>query len=67
MENQTNGAFEEWPTQVSVKFKKIIIEWFELEETFKDHLVQSPCHEQGHLSLDQVVQSPIQPELEQFQ
>jgi len=35
----------------------------------KDHLVPtpSPCHEQGHLSLDQVAQSPVQPGLEHFQ
>ena len=25
------------------------MEWFGLERTFKDHLVQSPCHGQGHL------------------
>ena len=41
-----------------------IIEWFELEGTFKGHLVQPPCHEQGHLPLDQVAQSPVQPDLE---
>jgi len=35
-----------------------------LEGTFKRHLVQSPCNEQGHLSLDQVAQSPIQPGLQ---
>ena len=29
----------------------------------KDHLVQPPCHGQGHLPLDQVAQSPIQPGL----
>jgi len=27
----------------------------------KDHLVPSPCHEQGHLPLDRVAQSSIQP------
>jgi len=27
----------------------------------KDHLVPNPCHEQGHLPLDQVAQSSIQP------
>ena len=45
-----------------------VIEWFGLEETFKDHLVQ-PCAtgRQGHFSLDQVAQSPIQPDFEQFQ
>jgi len=34
---------------------------------FKDHLVPSPCHEQGHLPLDQVAQSSIQPGLEHCQ
>jgi len=39
---------------------------------FKDHLVPptpSPpsLHGQGHLKLDQVAQSPIQPGLERFQ
>jgi len=38
-----------------------------LEGTFKDHLVQGPCHGQGHLPLDQVAQSPIQPGLEHSQ
>ena len=32
-----------------------------------DHLVPTPCHRQGHLPLDQVVHSPIQPGLECFQ
>ena len=44
-----------------------IIEWFGLEGTFKGHLVQSPCSEQGHLQLDQAAQSPIQPDLICFQ
>lgn len=30
----------------------IVIESSELEEMFKDHLVQHPCNEQGHLQLD---------------
>ena len=29
----------------------------------KDHLIPAPCHEQGHLPLHQVAQSPIQPGL----
>jgi len=33
----------------------------------KGHLVQRPCHEQGHLLLDQVAQSPVQPGLEHCQ
>jgi len=32
-----------------------------LQGTFKNHLVQLPWNEQGH-QLDQVAQSPIQPE-----
>jgi len=43
-----------------------IIEWVELKGSFKDHLVQIPCHGQGCLSLDQVTQSLVQPDLEQF-
>jgi len=38
-----------------------------LEGTIKGHLAQLPCSEQGHLQLDQVVQSPVQPDLERFQ
>lgn len=37
-----------------------------LEETFKDQ-AQPPCYELGHLSLDQVVQSPIRFDLEHLQ
>jgi len=37
------------------------------EETFRGHLAQPPCSEQGHLQLDQVAQSPVQPGLEHFQ
>ena len=44
-----------------------MIEWFGLEGTFKGYLVQPPCHERGHLQLDQVAQSPVQPDLECFQ
>ena len=36
-----------------------IIEWFGMEGTFKDRLVQIPCCRQGQLSLDQLAQSPI--------
>lgn len=32
----------------------------------KDHLVQSPCNEQGH-QLDRIAQTSIQPNLEHFQ
>ena len=43
-----------------------ITERFRLEGTFKDNLVQPPCHRQEHLSLDQVAQNPAQPDLEHF-
>jgi len=35
-----------------------------LEGTFRGHLVQPFCSEQGHLQLDHVAQSPVQPSLE---
>jgi len=38
-----------------------------LEGTQKIISFQYPCHGQGHLPLDQVGQSPIQPGLKQFQ
>ena len=44
-----------------------LTKWFALEGTFEDHLIQTPCHGQRHLSLDYVAQSPIQPDLEHFQ
>jgi len=44
-----------------------VIKCFVLEGTFKDHLVQSSCHRQGHLSLDQVAQNAVQPDFEHFQ
>jgi len=34
-----------------------IIEWFGLEVTLKMICFQPPCHEQGHLPLDQVAQT----------
>ena len=33
----------------------------------EDHRVPTLCHRQGHLPLDQVAHSPIQPGLEYFQ
>jgi len=39
----------------------------ELEGTFKGHLAQRTWGEQGHLQLDQVAQSTVQPGLECFQ
>jgi len=44
-----------------------IIESFELEGILKGHLLQLPCNEQGHLQLDKIAQSPIQPDLECLQ
>jgi len=55
---------------ISLLYDKItfcVTEWLGLEGTFKDHLVQFPCHSQGHLALDHVAQSPIQPSIKQFQ
>jgi len=40
---------------------------FELERTFKGHLVQHPYNEQGQLQLDQVAQSLVQPDLQFLQ
>ena len=42
-----------------------IIYSFELEGTLKGHVV--PCNEQGHLQLNQVAQSLVQPDLECLQ
>jgi len=42
-------------------------ESLELEGTFKDHPVQFPCNEQGHLQLDQVAHSLVQPHLQCLQ
>ena len=44
-----------------------VVEWFGLEGTFTGHLVQTTCKEQGYLQLDQVAESPVQPDLERFQ
>ena len=40
-----------------------ITESFELEGTFEGKLVQHPCNVQGYLQLDQVAQSPVQPDV----
>jgi len=45
-------------------FCPCLSEWFVLEGSHKSHPVQLPCSEQGHLQLEQVAQSPIQPDLE---
>jgi len=44
-----------------------IIEFLELEGTFKGHLAQLLCNEQGHAQLDQVPRGLIQPHLESLQ
>ena len=44
-----------------------IIECFVLESTFRAHLVQPPCSEQGPLQPDLFAQSLVQPDLEHFQ
>ena len=44
-----------------------IITWFWLEGTLRITWLQPPCYRQGHLPLDQVAYSPIQPGLECFQ
>ena len=44
-----------------------ITEWFWLEGTFKIIQLQPPYYRQGHLPLDQVAESPIQPSLDCFQ
>ena len=38
-----------------------------MEGTFRGHLAQSPCSEQGHLQQDQAAQNPVQPDLQCFQ
>jgi len=66
---KVRGHFQIW---ANLSFKLIpsftvyhrTIESLELERTFKDHLVQLPCNEQGHPQLDQVVRGLIQPCLE---
>jgi len=45
----------------------LVTESFELEATLKDHLDQLPCNEKGDLQLNQVGQSPTQPDLEYLQ
>jgi len=44
-----------------------IMDCFGLEGTFRGHLVPPFCSEQGHLQLDQVAQSSIQPDHERSQ
>jgi len=54
-------------SHVYIVEKYRIIECFGLEGTFRGHLAQLPCSEQGHLQLDQVAQSPVQLSFECFQ
>lgn len=42
------------------------MEWFGLAGTYKDHVVQTTFHGQGHLSQDQAAQRPCHPDLEHF-
>jgi len=56
-----------WSMQVALILLGRITKCFGLEGTFRSHLAQPSCSEQGHLQLDQVTQSPIQPGLESFQ
>lgn len=35
-----------------------------LKGPFKDYLVQTLCNELGHIQLEQIAQSPIEPDLE---
>lgn len=48
---------------MSLRNKKFL----ELKGDFKDHLIQLTCNEQGHPKLDQVAESPLQPDLECLQ
>jgi len=43
------------------------VERFGVAGTFRGHVVQPPCSEQGLLQPDQAAESPVQPGLEWFQ
>lgn len=45
---------QEGPCYVGYTMTKRIREQFGLEDSFKGHLVELPCNEQGHLQLHQV-------------
>jgi len=49
-----------------VKRAHRITKSLELEGTFRDHLVQLSCNEQGHLQFDQGAHGHVQPDLECF-
>lgn len=50
----------------TIELQSPTVECFELEGTFKSHLVQLPCAEWQHLQLHHVAQSLTQPGLECF-
>ena len=52
-ENGRSQVTQHWwsPVISSLHFLNALMESFELESTFKGHLVQLPCNEQGHLQL----------------
>ena len=55
------------PQEFTLSQNHRVIERIGLEGTLKITQFQIPCHGQGYLPLDQVAQSPIQPDLEHFQ
>lgn len=67
---EVGTVFRKWQTlaliatSVSTGSNHRIIDVFQLEGTFKGHLVQVSCNEQGHPHVDQVAQSLVQPDLE---
>lgn len=61
MEGALLKGVPNWMTMAGlVTEKHRMIGWFVTGQTFKDHLVQHPCHGLGHLSLDHIAQSPVQ-------
>lgn len=55
----------------NILFRKLwlnrLTEGFGLEQTFKEYPVQPSRHGQGHLSLDQVAEISVHPDLKHFQ
>ena len=52
------------------KLRKLILLYlknYRVKRNLKGHLFQLPCNEQGHLQLDHVAQSPIEPDPEGLQ
>jgi len=60
MSGSTCVADVELPNEIKLVSSKNhrITELFGLERTFRGHLAQPPCSEQGHLQPDQVAQKP---------